>query len=231
MLVILANRGDETAAWLASRWQSHGAVLLTAADLSASGWRYCLPPSGKSRAVVAGREVMTGEITCVLTRMSAVYEQELGHIVPTDRSYVASEMTAFLLAWLSSLTCPVLNRPTPNCLSGPNWRSERWVRLASRLGIAVTPVRRTVSHSSNGPASQSNCEVLVAGDQCFGNAAPELNEQSRLLAKVAGADLLAVQFTGPESGSEFVSASLRPDLASPEVADAVLRYLLGRSAC
>src|SRR5437899_8192349 len=113
MIVIVANRQDEVAAWLADRWQSSGPVLLTSADLSASGWRHYLPPSRRSRAMIAARSVVPEAITGVLTRIPCVYEQELGHIVPEDRSYVASEMTAFLLAWLSSLTCPVLNSPTP----------------------------------------------------------------------------------------------------------------------
>ena len=31
-----------------------------------------------------------------------------------------------LLSWLSQLNCPVVNRPTPLCLSGPNRRPEQW---------------------------------------------------------------------------------------------------------
>ncbi len=57
-------------------------------------------------------------------------------------AYVSAEMTAFLLSWLSGLDCPILNRPTPNCLSGPGWRQEQWIHLAARLGIPVDPVQR-----------------------------------------------------------------------------------------
>jgi hypothetical protein len=42
----------------------------------------------------------------------------------SHRKYVAAEFNAFLLAWLSAQSCPVLNRPTASCLSGPNWQPE-----------------------------------------------------------------------------------------------------------
>jgi hypothetical protein len=231
MLVILANRQDEAAMWLAERWKPHGAALLTSADLSTMGWRFHLPSSGNSRAIISGQQVAVNDITGVLTRMPSVYEQELGHVIPGDRQYVASEMTAFLLAWLSNLTCPVLNRPVPNCLAGPNWRSEQWVHLAAQLSIPVRPVQRKIPGSSDGPSQQPNCKVIVVGDRCFGNASPTVFARARLLAKTAGVDLLAAHFTGPEPEGQLVSASVWPDLTSPEVADAVLQHLLGRSAC
>ena len=229
MLVIVANRQDDSAAWLATRWQAHDAVVLTPADLSCIGWRYYVPDSGKSRAVIGGREVSMGEINGVVTRMPAVFERELGHIVPADRPYVAAEMSAFLLAWLSSLNCVMLNRPTPNCLSGPNWNCEQWIHLAARLGIPVGPVHLGTALGLKEP-SASGCDVIVVGNQCFGAAAPPLFDHARALAAAAGTGLLAVKFTGPEADGELVSAGLWPDVSSPAVADAMLNYLL-RSAC
>jgi len=230
MLIIVANRQDQTAIWLARRWQSHNAVVLTAADLSVRGWRHYFPPASESRAVV-GQEVDPGKIKGVLTRMGGVYEQELPHITPADRSYAASEMNAFLLAWLSSLTCPVLNRPVPNCLAGSDWRPEQWVRLAAQLGIPVRPVRRRAPLTSPDSEPPLGCEVIIVGDRCFGKASPLLQAQARLLAKTAGVGLLVVYFTDPEPPSQFVSSSVWPNLMSPDVADAVLHYLLVRSAC
>lgn len=231
MLIIVANRQDEAAMWLAERWKPHGAALLTSADLSTRGWRFHLPSSGKSTAVIGGQQVAAGTITGVLTRMPCVYEQELNHIIPGDRSYVASEMTSFLLAWLSSLDCPVLNGPVPNCLAGPNWRNEQWVHLAVQLGIPVRPVHRKVPCGSDDSSQQASCEVIVVHDRCFGGASPTLFARARSLAKTAGVDLLAVHFTGPGPESQLVGASVWPDLTSPELADAVLAHLLGGAAC
>jgi hypothetical protein len=231
MLVIAANPHDEVARWLAARWQACGVALLTPAGLSVSGWRHYFPSSDRSRVILDGREVAACEVTGVLTRMPCVYEQELGHIVPADRSYVAAEMTAFLLAWLSSLACPVLNRPTPNCLAGPNWRTEQWIHRAAGLGIPVRPLRRTSPCNCDEPDPPSDCELTVVGDRCFGDSAPELSAHARLLARAAGVELLSVRFTGRDADGRFVSASLWPNLASPEVADAVLSRLLGSSPC
>ena len=231
MLMILATREDEAAAWLADRWQPHGAVVVSAADLSTSGWSLDLCSPTKSRACIGGRTVRNEDIDGVLTRMPYVHGQDLNHIVPSDRRYVASEITAFLLAWLSSLACPVLNRPTPDCLGGPGWRNEEWVHLASRLGIPVAAVRRSTEKSKTNPEEQSASEVIVAGGQCFGEADLRLVENARMLAKAAGTDLLSVRFSGSAAHSAFVSASPWPDLASPAIADAVLRCLRGSPAC
>ena len=147
MLVILANCGNRSAELLAERWSHLGARLLTPSDLSLEGWRVAYGTDDRrldrwSTAVVGGEVVPTDQITGVLTRLPAVFEHELMTVVPEDRAYVAAEMTAFLLAWLTQLPCPVLNRPTATGLSGPNWRRERWVAVAAQLGIPARSVRR-----------------------------------------------------------------------------------------
>jgi hypothetical protein len=231
MLIILAKREDEIAAWLAHRWQSHNAVLLSAADLSMRGWSLHLASPGKSRACIGDRDVRNEDINGVVTRMPRVDVEDLEQIVPSDRQYVAAEMTAFLLAWISSLTCSVLNRPTPGNLGGPLWRAEEWAHLASRLEIPVSPVHRKTPDRVPSQEEESACAVTVVGDACLGNAAEPLIKNARKLAKAAGTDLLTVRFTGPEADSAFVSASVWPDLSSPEIADAVLQCLLEKSVC
>src|SRR5579872_3914402 len=124
MLVVLAHRYDQEARELVSHWSASDARLLTSADLSRKGWRHFSDEPTASTAVISGRVVPVDQISGVLTLLTGVFEQELVDIVPSDRSYAAAEMTAFLLCWLSTLKCPVLNRPTPTCLSGPYWRRE-----------------------------------------------------------------------------------------------------------
>src|SRR5262245_31751193 len=130
MLVVIASRFDRSAAQLAARWTTAGALLLTCADLSLAGWRWTLGESQTAVLVASGRRVPTSALTGVLTRLPAIFPQELLHIVPEERDYVAAEMTAFLRAWLADLACPILNRPTATCLSGPGWRSEYWTATA-----------------------------------------------------------------------------------------------------
>ena len=231
MLLVVAGRHDGVAKALVDRWAGHGAALLTADDLSAAGWRH--PLGGAQRATaataVAGGRVVAGHaITGVLTRRPYVAEQELGHIVPADRAYVAAEMTAFLLSWLSGLACPVLNRPTASCLAGPNWWPEQWVHLAARLGMPVRPVRRHVALGAGGAVAAAGPQpitVTVVGDRCFGPVDAALAAQARRLAGAAGAEMLAVRFSGGEAGADFLGADPWPDVAAPAIADAVLDYL------
>ena len=232
MLVVAANRYDQVAQELVSRWAALGAGLLTCADLSRCGWRYPLSTTDKSVAVINGQVVPVKEITGVLTRLPCVFEQELDEIVSSDRAYVAAEMTAFLLAWLSELKCPMLNRPTPTCLSGPYWRRERWVYAASQLGIPVHPVHRHAALSAGtSPArpSEYTASVTVVGKHSFGVVDEVLAVQARRLADLAGAHLLTVHFSHAQSGAAFIEADPWPDLENEEVVEAILTYLEGRS--
>lgn len=231
MLIILAKQQDENAARLADRWRSHDAVLVTAVDLSKSGWSLHLASSTRSRMRIGDRQVVGEEIKGVLTLIPRIYSEDLDHIVPSDRQYVASEMSAFLLAWLSSLRCPVLNRPTAESLSGPDWRVETWIHLAGQLGIPVSTVHRRTPNRVSDLEEQPTCEITVIGGECFGKAVPQLIANTRLLAKTAGTDMLTAHFASNKQDSVFVSASPWPDLASPELADAALRHLEGRSLC
>lgn len=232
MLIVTANRQDEIAQALVSRWAPYGAGLLTCVDLSTRGWRHRLSSTAGAAAVVGGQVVAVEEITGVYTRLPCIFEEELTHIVPEERSYVAAEMTAFLLSWLSSLRCPVINRPTPTCLAGPYWRKGQWIFAAARVGIPVRPLlqqtRSAVEASPEETTGAQAVTVTVVNDRCFGNVDKALADQARRLATFACVDLLAVQFSGPEPGAYFVRADVWPELAADEVEDAVLSYLQGK---
>ena len=229
MLVVLAHTYDQEAQQLVSRWSTNGAGLLTCSDLSISGWRHYSDAPAKSMAVVSGNVVPVAEITGVVTLLPCVFEQELMNIVPSDRAYVAAEMTAFLLSWLSSLRCPVMNRPTPTCLSGTYWQQDRWISAAAGLGIPIHPVRRRAALTDvTGIAQQSELRsvaVTVVGEQCFGEADETLASWTRQLAELAGVTMLTVHFSGPERGAYFMRADLRPDLATTGVEEAILTHL------
>jgi hypothetical protein len=235
VIAVVAGRHDAAARAFAER--GAGAALVTPADLSQPGWRF--QPTAEDhprggRAVIEGEVVDVGTITGVITRLPRVLEDDLEQIVPADRAYVAAEMTAFLLAWLSALPCPVLNRPTTTCLAGPCWAPERWVHLAARLDVPARPVRRRTGGASE-PQAQPKAEppddgrltVTVVGGRCFGAGDPRLAEAARRLAAAAGADLLAVHFARGRTESRLVAADPWPDVSSPEIADAVRAHLTG----
>jgi hypothetical protein len=126
------------------------------------------PPLLNSTAVVDGQVVAVEEISGVLIRLPYVFEQELLHIVPGDRAYVAAEMQAFLISWLSRLKCPVLNRPTPSYLLGPNWRPQQWVYTAAQVGIPVRPVHQHITLAAEAlpqTPELSPVTITVVGDR------------------------------------------------------------------
>jgi hypothetical protein len=229
VIVIFASSYDTSAASLAAKWAANNASLLTCDDLSRSGWRHYLGSQETSTAVISSRVVPVAEITGVLIRWPGVFAQELIQIDDADRNYVAGEMTAFLISWLTNLSCPVINRPTPLNLTGPAWRTEQWTYAASRLGIPVHTVHRHVGNNANQPRAEdlfSNpASVTVVGERCFGNVDEDLFRQARCLAEAANVSVLKVYFSGPEPGAFLAGTDLIPDLTD-EVADAVLELLL-----
>jgi hypothetical protein len=232
VIVIFASRFDKSASSLAERWKDYDASLLTCDDLSVAGWRHFLNAAGTNCAVVNGQVVDVVDIDAVLIRWPGVFAQELIQIAAHDRDYVANEMMAFLVSWLSSLTCPVINKPTPVNLTGPAWRLEQWTHAATQLGIPVKPARRHVAR--NGAEKELSAEpaaatVTVVGDRCFGDVESALLEQSRQLARVAGVTLLKVGFDGPKAGSLLAGVDLLPDLTD-EATEAVLDLLINREA-
>jgi len=226
--VLLPGGGD-----LAARWAGHDAGLLTPRGLSTAGWRHRLGSPEDSTAVVDGKRVPVRDIEGVLTRLWCVGIADLAHIVPADREYVSMEMTAFLLSWLTTLECPVPNRPSPSCLAGPNWRAEEWTQKAARLGIPVRPAaRRTALGQGPLPPEEfTKTTVTVVGDWALGAADNALKAHARRLAEHAGTGLLDVYFDGPGAGAAFAGVNLWPDITRPEVADAMLASLKGGRPC
>jgi len=236
MLVVLAYRYDSAAQALVQRWRAAGeeAVLLTCADLARPGWRYVAGNPAAGFADIEGQVIATSAITAVVTRMPAVSEAELGHVHEEDRGYAAAEIQAFLLAWLSSLVCPVLNRPSPSNLGGPWWSLAQWVQRARRLDVAARPVTyRAVFETDGSPGNSrvdgSSIPVDVVGHRAFlaGGREPADSEAALAraavsLARDAGVELLRVYFErGSEQTPVFLEADLWIDIAADGVASAV----------
>jgi hypothetical protein len=227
MIVVVAGYHDEAARSLVARWGADRAALLTCEDLSVPGWRHYVAAAGNPMAVIDGRKVAPGEITGVVTCLPHVSELELLHIVPSDRAYVAAEMSAFLLSWLSALSCPVVNRPSPTCLCGPYWRPEQWASVAAQVGMRVQPVHRRVALADgSGPAVPDGVTVTVVGGRCLGHADTTVMAAARRLAQAADVDLLTLHVGSAGPDATFLGASPWPDLNSDETVDAVLEYIL-----
>lgn len=223
MIFILARESDEAAKELTQRWSNAGARLLAPYALSMPGWRHRVSSASDSSVMLEGIAVKIADIRGVLVRLPGIANSDLPHIIAADRSYVAMEMTAFLLAWLTSLPCPVLNRPTPSCLAGPCLRTEQWIWLAAGVGVPVADVFRT----SKGYAPATHdlgfaTAVTVVGETCMGALSPLQAEYAHRIARAVNVNLLEVSFIGAKEDPLFIGANIYVNLSDVTVADAVL---------
>ena len=215
MIIVLASRHDASARALVDGLAEHGeAALLTARDLSASGWRLRVP-GGPETLVIDGHPEPAERVDGVVVRLAAVTEDELPDILPADRPYVAAEMNSFLQSWLDAIRCPVFNRPVGAYLCGPGWRPEQWTLWAWRLGIPAEPMTRSqLLEEDARPRPTGALEtVTVIGARCFGTPEVRLRQAAGQLAAAAGASLLAAHFRN----GRFVAADSFPDLSSAEL--------------
>jgi hypothetical protein len=222
MILILAHSRDLPARRLVETWRAHDARLLTLADLSRAGWRHYLGDAGPEIAVASGELVPAASIQGVLTRIAWITPEDLPHVADGDRSYVAAEISAFLIAWLTRLACPVINRPATNSLMGAPHAAEGWVAIAARAGLTPAWTRRAFPSPPEPPWPPEAITVAVLGDRCFGDVDPALAGQACRLAAAAGVELLAVTFSQPAAGATFLGASVWPDVSRPELAAALL---------
>lgn len=223
MIVVLAHPNDEAAARLVQRWRPQGALLMLPRDLSRAGWRMYVGGRGEERFVAENEVHRTVALRGVLTRLPALETSALPHLHPGDRDYVATEMTAFLIAWLSKLKCPVLNLPTASSMFGPNLARDRLPALAARSGLRMAAQSTGIDGAARLPFAAAT--VSVVGERWFGEGPPALGEQALRLARTAGARLMTVQFDGTGQTGDaaaVVGAELLVDIDRPEIADAVL---------
>lgn len=179
-----------------------------------------------STAVVSGQRIDAGEISGILTLRPCIYPVELQHIRPSDRDYVASEINAFLLAWLTSQSCRVVNRPTPLCLAGPNWAPIQWTHAAAKVGIPVQSMWHHVPEMGESKIQDRIEEVVTVGQHCFGYSDSVFQTWTLRLAQATGVDLLCCRFSLERRC--LVSAHTWPDLRDPDLLAILFDQLEGR---
>ena len=223
-LLVLASEADGAARGFVARQAGRGAVLLTPRDLSRPGWHFRHGDPASTTLAAGDRQIRAGEIVGVLTRLAGVTGPDLPHIAREDRAYVAAEMTAFLLALLSSLAIRVANRPTPQCLCGPAWSAGKWRLIARGLGLEADPARQRATLEAAGEADEAErgATVTVIGGDCIDAPDPALGAAAQAIAHAAGADLLAVEFAHAGPNAAMLRARLVPDLGSPGADHAVM---------
>jgi hypothetical protein len=176
---------------------------------------------GAARAVIDladGRCVDTTQVQATLNRLSAPRVELLPPGPPQERDYAAQELWALWTSVFHALPGPVLNRASPEGLSGP-WPSEAsWTAHAARAGL------RTNSWPDGASGwGETRQIILVDGAVVGRHRAPlDVMRGCRALAAAVQCGLLGIWFA---PGWRFVGATSRPDLR--EGGDALADVLAG----
>jgi len=223
VIVVVGSRHDPVAVELARRWP--GAALCGAEDLMAPGWSWSA--DGERTWVVGGSTVADREVTGVFVRRTAVLPEELRTTHPEDRAYLAAEAQAMLVFVLATTGATVVNPVEGGLLGLDAFRPERWMPIATALGVPVTPLRLTSAACEQeppGPPSAAARETVevVDGAACDGSPSAGAAET---VATALGLRWAVAVFDG-EGGLAAMTAAPRP---SPAAA-ARLGELLATSA-
>ncbi len=230
MYLIVASQVDDAAGDLIQYFPNGEAKILTPADLSQPGWRINTVKPSESVFVANGEKFYSADLEGVLCLLPCIFEKELVQIVEEARDYVASEMTAFLKYWLSSLPCPVLNPPTAGCLSGPNWRREQWLQAALDVGIKVMPFNRgTRIQCPSDKIEEQLLKVTLIGKKELGENKSGLSVQVGILAEAVGVNLLEAYFMKSKRNNNylFYNANTFPSLRGAKTAQLIMEFFKG----
>jgi hypothetical protein len=176
--------------------------------------------------VVAGQKVALSGIEAAVSTMDTVTSGDLPQIVREDRAYVAAEMRAFLLAWLTTIPCPVLNRPTPLSLAGCGWRPEQWALAAAAHGI---PTETVVEPPDDRADADVTFTVSQVGDEVADAPSDIVARWMRQLMVTARMRTLQARFRDG-TPPRLISATVVPDFRRAELAAAALAMLDGVSS-
>jgi hypothetical protein len=223
MWLIACNPGDAAALWAARRLADHGLEPLEVVSAEALAYAPSIEhrlgngaPSVRIE-LADGRRVASEEFSGMLNRLTHPPMDHLGVAQQQEREYAMQEVPALFLSWLAAMPGPVLNRPVPFGLAGPNLDQLQWLALAARAGLR-TPTHRATSRRRNGagPASgpAPGGEVVVACGALYGAPLPVPTAESCLrLAELSGTDILGIGLRRDTSGRlEFAAARPLPDL-------------------
>jgi hypothetical protein len=246
MYLVLGPPDDPSALWAYQGLEARGLEPLEWVSsemlVGAERWEHRLGAQGVSLEVTLadGRTIHSDAIRGVFNRLKSVPTEGLLSAHPADHDYAAQELAAFFLSWLNALPPPVLNRPTPEGLSGA-WRHRpEWMYLAQRAGLPTSRYRqsnRAAPDPSGGygrlvPPSTPAETVLVLADHVIGTPlSPDLQNGCRRLARLAHTALLGIEFAAGPPGCPwtFAGATPVPDLrlGGKALLDALAAVLVG----
>lgn len=216
MILVLASVVDQAASAFAKELASvTAASVLTCRDLAEGSTVFRYPDFAGSSLTVDGRRVGVGEISGVINLLPAVFPEELFFYPPEEREYQAVEFRALLTFFLSALACPVVNRPTPQALSGPCSSSIGWRYFAKRKGFAVSTMKLDTDNVDGffvRHRAEETFEITCIGGRLIDPSGTAADRMTMELSQRANVEYLRAVFEDRGAGPCFVTASAVPDM-------------------
>lgn len=176
MFLILAHYGDQLAQRVYELLcNKHGTLstrLVTSDELAITTCWALHQEGSEVRTEMRWSDgrLSSDSISAVFNRLRFVTVPQFVEADTVDREYAVMEMHAFLLSWLSSLKCVVINRPNPRSLGGALRGPAEWLLLAGRAGLTSRGMRFT-SSARRFPLHQYEPLVPVDGSGLVGETA------------------------------------------------------------
>jgi hypothetical protein len=186
-------------------------------------WVHQVGPDGASAEVLLpdGRRITSTAVRGTLNRMVRLWPPPTYSRSP-DGNYALQELLALYVSLLRCLPPPMLNRPSPQGLSGRMRYTPDWFVVAARAGFATVPYAASSRHEDGARDGDRSAEltgavhhaVIVAAGRVFGDpVATKAAAAACRMARLAQVELLGLRLATTADGAAwFEAADLYPDL-------------------
>ena len=215
MYIVLADRSDHAALWLCPKLQPylpHPVVHITPAQLvysTAISHRLESDRVHSQFLLADGSTLDFDNVHGVINRFGEMPTAHLARAEKAERDYAATELHAFLLGWLASIECPVLNPSSPEWLGG-SWHSPMAAaEIAAQVGLACFPDPL----SSDAPPPPENLTIptdphFVCNGRLLGPVVDSRLRDALIgFAHAWGAPLVQIEMQKRPEGPAFARAS------------------------
>lgn len=166
-----------------------------------------------------GRTIYSNTLCGTLNRIRALPFKHWQTVKAADRNYAESELYALWTSWLYSLPGPMVNRPTPQGLSGRQFSTLEWLTMAIKAGLTTLPYTQNDTQGINYPAltNAAPLKIVVCNQRCFSSGfmpiPAAINESCVKLAALTQMALVELDFyISPQGQWIFLGANTLPDL-------------------
>lgn len=230
MILVLSNLANESANELVGMFPTGAASLVTAssfheifkAGVSVSRFK-------SSELTIGDTPTRVEDIEGVVSTIPHFLPQEFYYIEPADREYVCSELGAFVIYFLSELSCPKVNPPSAKSISGLGMHRMEWIRAAHGRGIPLWPMRM-----KNGmPVAKEDMRhlqyvraTIVGGTIVEADVPDTVAGYMATLSETFAMPYLSCVFTTTGDGTYLLAdLSSLPDITQQGNREAIVRFL------